>query len=147
MERPNRVGPRARDGLGIVEELRARHREEEIALLDALSASCDEQGEGRWAALRSELCAHADYEERTLFEAYARDTEGGAEVAAGLRQQHADLLRRIDELFRCWTAQAVKADVVSSAVSALRHHAAREDVTVYVWLEDKDRARKRRRAP
>jgi hemerythrin len=102
-------------------------------LLDAAESVDPHDLQGVWTTFESELATHLETEERDLFplvEAFHPE-----EVQA-LRLEHQRIRGLVSELGICCDLHSLNRASVLDLVQTLRHHAEREDRTLYRWLEE-----------
>jgi hemerythrin superfamily protein len=117
-------------------ELLQQHERLEItlrALLDAAESVDPQDLQRVWTTFETELTTHLESEEKELFplvEAFHPE-----EVWA-LRIEHERIRGLVAELGICCDLHSLNRANVLDLVQTLRHHAEREDRTLYRWLEE-----------
>jgi hemerythrin-like domain-containing protein len=87
-----------------------------------------------WAGFEANLLDHLGTEERCLFPMVVQ--EHRAEVEA-LRAEHQHIRCALTELGICVELHTLRKQAVDELIGFLRHHAAREDASLYEWVEKK----------
>lgn len=101
-------------------------------LLDARSPDEPQAVAARWRVLEAALREHLDAEEELVIPAYqlSAPEEGGE-----LRTEHARIRDLLDEIEQDVRHQSLRADHIRALLDLLRAHSAREDASIYPWVE------------
>lgn len=106
------------------------------AFLDRLIAAfrSGDRGEAAdaYEELEWRLREHFAYEEKTLFDEFARVDP---EETAALRREHADLVERIEALGVGVDLHETRLAAIEELARRLKHHAARENTVLYRWAD------------
>jgi hemerythrin len=89
-----------------------------------------------WDRFASDVASHFDFEESTIFPAFAERDEASRALVQRLRDEHADFRSGIERLGIQLQFHEVPTAAVRELVEALRGHAEREDASVYAWAVD-----------
>lgn len=85
-----------------------------------------------WTRFESALVSHLEAEERWLFPLFSSEH---ADELRALRTEHARLRHLASEEGLAADLRTLRRETATELLAELRAHAAREDETVYAWLE------------
>jgi hemerythrin len=129
--------PRSAPAEDIKSRLLADHQglEHQLTLLGQAVAGDDAPADlcQAWTHFEASLRDHLDTEERYLFPVFA--AARGDEVNA-LRREHQQIRNSLNELGVAAELHTLRKPAVDDLMLLLRAHAAREDHSLYDWLED-----------
>ena len=91
----------------------------------------------QWSVFEQQLLRHMEEEELRWLPGFARRYPAEAEL---LRREHHEIRTTLNELAVMLDLHALRADAVTALVDQLRAHAAREDRSLYEWIERQGRA-------
>jgi hypothetical protein len=118
--------------------LRGMH-EDHVAIAGALRQLAEDAHRGDVAAMRATFDAvdealrgHLAYEDDRLLPRFA---DADASEAAALRDEHARIRRRLDDLGIALELHSLRAEMIDDFIDLLYRHAVREERALYAWSE------------
>jgi hemerythrin superfamily protein len=95
----------------------------------------DDRDETRaaWGDFEKGLLAHLEVEEKFILPRFERDHELEASV---IRREHEDFRKKLTELGVMVDLHAIRMNIASDFIRALRDHARREDSLMYRWAQE-----------